>query len=411
MSFRETLVQSLRNIRANLLRASLTVMIIALGIMALVGILTSLDSLINALSTNFSGLGANAFSIEPKNSNLRGQRRGRMDQISDVISFRQALAFRDQFETQGKTSVSLMCTSLATVAAGEKKTNPNITLLGVDAGYFDVQAFKYAAGRPFTTADAQGAGVVVLGGELARILFKDEPASAVGQKVHISNLRFVVVGVLEKKGAGATGATDRVAMIPLAQANALYDTPDKNYDITVALNDPLLMGDEIERAQILMRRIRKLRIFDENDFSATSSSGLLSLIKENTVMIRSATVAIGLITLLGAAIGLMNIMLVSVTERTREIGIVKSLGASSRVIRRLFLTEAVLICQIGGIVGVVLGVLVGNVLSVFLESPFLMPWNWILLGLVLCFVVGVVAGYYPANRAAGLDPIESLRYE
>jgi putative ABC transport system permease protein len=161
----------------------------------------------------------------------------------------------------------------------------------------------------------------------------------------------------------------------------------------------------------LMRNIRQLRASEENDFETFQSDSLLNMLKENTATIRIATVLIGLITLIGAAIGLMNIMLVSVTERTREIGISKALGATRANILSQFLTEAVLICQMGGIVGIVLGIAIGNGVALLLGGKFIMPWAWIILGFIMCMIVGLASGLYPALKAARLDPIESLRYE
>jgi putative ABC transport system permease protein len=407
----EILTQAFRNLRANLLRASLTLMIIALGIMALVGILTALDGIIFSLTSNFSGLGADSFTIV---RNDQGRHEGPFHRVvaEDPINYRQALQFKSNMAASAPTSVSLMCSQSETISYGDKKTNPNVVLMGVDEHHFNMGNFTFEAGRDFTMLEVEnGSSYVVLGRDLVKLLFNDKPEWAIGRDVTIGSNRYSVIGVLASKGSTMSENTDKIAFIPLARANNQFDNTRSDYDIRVSVGDITRMADMQMQASVLMRGARRLRVEDDDDFHIQSSEGLLNIIKENTVMIRSATIAIGLITLLGAAIGLMNIMLVSVTERTREIGISKSLGATKSNIRQMFLTEAILICLVGGLLGVVLGVFVGNLVSMILGSDFLMPWNWIVLGLVFSVLVGVLAGFYPANRAAGLDPIEALRYE
>ena len=206
-------------------------------------------------------------------------------------------------------------------------------------------------------------------------------------------------------------SADRRVLIPLITERYLYGYADKNFDLSVSTSVATELDDAISMATGIMRTIRKLRVSEENDFETRQSDSLMNMLKENTVTIRLATIGIGLITLIGAAIGLMNIMLVSVTERTREIGISKALGATRANILTQFLTEAVLICQLGGIVGIVLGIAIGNGVALILGGKFIMPWAWIILGFITCMIVGLASGLYPALKAARLDPIESLRYE
>ena len=204
---------------------------------------------------------------------------------------------------------------------------------------------------------------------------------------------------------------DRAVYVPLANVRAIYATAESNYDLIVAIQNAPDLEEAKSEATGLFRQIRGLRPGQDDDFEIFASDSLIAIFKENTTNLRLATIAIGLMTLLGAAIGLMNIMLVSVTERTREIGIYKALGATRRNILNQFLAEAVLICQMGGVLGIALGILVGNVVTLLLGGDFLVPWAWMLLGLVLCMVVGIASGFYPAMKAARLDPIEALRYE
>ena len=243
------------------------------------------------------------------------------------------------------------------------------------------------------------------------ILFAGNAERAMDKYIITPTGRYKVIGVLERKGASMGRNDDRRILIPLQTAKRYYGSERTNYSIMVSVTDASRIDAAIGEATVTLRNVRGLSAADENDFDISKSSGLLDLIKDNTLYLRMAAIAIGFITLLGAAIGLMNIMLVSVTERTREIGVRKALGATSRNILIQFLTEAVVICQLGGILGIFLGVLVGNVVSVLFGSSFLFPWLWITVALIVCTAVGLLSGLYPALRAAALDPIESLRYE
>ncbi len=412
MPFSEILSLAWRNIRANLLRAVLTLSIIAFGIMALVGILTAIDAIAHSLNTSFSGLGANAFSINQKWSNVRGSRGGIRQKQSDPISYEQAMRFKEQFDFPALVSVSLQASNMATVRFGNEKTNPNISVVGADEHYFAVKGLDIAYGRNFSKTEVEdGQSKIILGYEIIKTLFDDKAERALDQIVLVGNRRYRVVGVLRSKGAAMNSQADRAVYIPLANVRAIYSTTESNYDLVVSVQHAPDLEEAKSEAIGLFRRIRGLRPEQEEDFEIFASDSLISIFKENTTTLRLATIAIGLMTLLGAAIGLMNIMLVSVTERTREIGIYKALGATRRSILHQFLAEAVLICQMGGVAGIFLGILVGNVVTLLLGGNFLIPWAWMLLGFVLCMVVGIASGFYPALKAARLDPIEALRYE
>jgi putative ABC transport system permease protein len=257
-----------------------------------------------------------------------------------------------------------------------------------------------------------GAPVAVIGSDLVKILFDGKNEKAIDQIITVNAHRYRVIGIMATKGSSMNESSDRKIYAPLVNVKALFGAgDDRDYFLMVAVQDATAMDAAQSEATGLFRQIRGLRPGEEDDFELFASDGIVAILKENTVTLRLAAVAIGLMTLLGAAIGLMNIMLVSVTERTREIGISKALGATRRSIMLQFLTEAIAICQIGGLIGIFLGILMGNIMTVILGGTFLIPWLWMLLGFTLCMIVGIISGFYPAMKAARLDPIESLRYE
>jgi putative ABC transport system permease protein len=412
MSLRENIILALRTVRSNWLRAILTLMIIAFGIMALVGILTAIDVGINSLSDNLSNLGANTFDVEPRGEGVRGHRGGRRNKIGEPISYDQSLAFKEAYDFPARVSVSLRCSGTATIKQADDKTNPNVGLFGIDENYLESKGFELAAGRNFTYLEAiRGGFIAIIGAEVVDELFKGQPEKAVGQYVHAGNIKLKVVGAMQSKGSSMGGNEDRRVLIPLQTGKRYYGSRRTNYNLMVAVNDANQIDIGTDYATAVFRNIRGLEAAQENDFEITKSDSLIGLIRENTTYFRWAAVGIGLITLIGAAIGLMNIMLVSVTERTREIGISKAIGAKRSTILTQFLAEAVTISLIGGLVGIFLGVLAGNVVAIIANGSFLFPWVWVAIAIVTCTGVGLLSGIYPAMKASRLDPIEALRYE
>lgn len=413
MNFSEIIRVALASVKTNSLRTFLTLLIIAVGLTALVGILTALDSVLFSLNDSFNDMGSNSFALERKSQNVQSNRGGRRAKIGKPIDYDQAIEFKERFEFPSKVTISITPTSNATIQRQDKKTNPNVAVYAIDDNYLDVKGYELSYGRGFSDNELNsGANKVIIGTEIVKLLFDNNIEKTLNQDILIGNVRYLVVGVLKSKGSGGGGqGGDRFVMIPLLNSKRIYDNKGNDYSISVGLQSAIEMDNATDVASGLFRQVRKLRIGQQDDFEVFKSDSLLAILKENTVKIRWATIGIGLITLLGASIGLMNIMLVSVTERTREIGVRKAIGATRKSILLQFLTEAIVICQMGGIAGIVLGVLAGFGVSLLFKGSFVMPWAWIILGLITCFVVGLFAGLYPALKASRLDPIESLRYE
>ena len=404
----ENIDMALRAVRSNRLRSSLTIAIIALGITSLVGILTAVDSMDATLKDAYSRMGAGIINIRSLYSMPADMRRIRNQR---EISRAQAERFTDYYSTPATVSIFTTVLSGTRAEAGQRRTNPTTDVIATDGNYMKYNMLELSSGRSLSAADVEGGRFYcVIGDNVARTLFEAQE-DPVGQTVHISGRSYIIIGVAAPVGNNAGGSMDGSILVPYtnALANLATSTPDFTIGI---LPDPSVSPEAAAtEAEMTFRAVRRLAPFDDADFRITRSEAVIEELNSTMRTLTIAAIVIGLVTLTGAAVGLMNIMLVSVRERTREIGTRKALGAASKRIKAQFLMESVIIGQTGGLIGIAAGILIGNIIAAVMQASFIIPWLWMLLAIALCMAVGILSGYLPAKRAAALDPIECLRYE
>ena len=394
-----------------MLRSVLTALIVAIGITSLVAILTAIDGMKASIADSFSNLGVNSFEIRSK-STRRGSQGGVKEKVYPFITYKEATRFHDLFKVPSNVSISSWVTGVAEAKRGSKKTNPNVGVVGANEHYIVIEGLDIDQGRNFSPIEIRyGSYVAIIGEEIIDALF-EEDEEVINDYVSFRGVRYKIIGTLRKQGALDGGSSDRRIIIPVQNARGNSGGRTLRFTLQVNIDDPTKMESAMSEARGLMRSIRRDPIGEDDSFELKRSQTLAEELDEISGYLRAGGFGIGFVTLLGASIGLMNIMMVSVTERTREIGVRKALGATPLRIRQQFIIEAIVVCMLGGLLGVLLGIGIGNLIAQLISpGSFVVPWAWVLVGLIICVVVGLISGYYPAFKASRVDPIESLRFE
>lgn len=411
MNLIENIKEGLRSVQANMLRSVLTALIVAIGITSLVGILTAIDAIEQSVNESLADLGVNTFDIRSK-TNRGSNRQGITEKSFSQLKMSEAFRFIDQYRVASTISLAADITQIAEVKHLSNKTNPNVFVTGVNEEYLAIKGLEAEKGRNFSRLEIQyGSAVAIIGYKVYTTLYKNKE-DPIGSEITFSGTQFRVIGVLKEKGQLSDQNFDNMVLVPIIKGNQMAKGRGLWYDLTVGISDPTQLEYAMGEATGVMRTIRRDRPGEPNSFELEKSETLAQELESITNGLRMGGFGIGFITLLGAAIALMNIMLVSVTERTREVGVRKALGATPARIRQQFVIEAIVVCLLGGIAGIILGIAIGNLLSRAMSiTVFVVPWTWMFVGFVVCVFVGLVSGYYPAQKASRLDPIESLRFE
>jgi putative ABC transport system permease protein len=409
--FKESLSMALGAIRTNKLRSSLTLTGIIVGIFSIISVMTAMGVLRNAIEEGIMQLGANTFQLQkfPPGGPGGGRERWRFRNRKN-ITYEQAIQIRDKATLA--EAVGIEAWEFGKIAWWNgQKTNPNVSIAGENPEGLTTNDWSVAIGRGITQEDLDlGRRVVVVGKPIAEKLFP--PAvNPLHEQLRIDGSIYQVIGVLAEKGGVLGGNQDNIVLTPITTFFQKYGK-DKDIHVMVKALNREIVDDALEQSRMILRAARNVAPGDEDDFGYFSNDSMLKEFNDFTLYFRIGVLVIASIALLAAGVGIMNIMLVSVTERTREIGIRKAIGARKRDVMYQFLTEAVILCMIGGILGVLLGIITGNVvIGIWLGTSVVVPWDWAFIGLAVCSIVGLIFGVYPAWKASTLDPIEALRYE
>jgi len=408
--FRVNVGIALNSIKTQLLRTILTVVIIGIGIWSLVGILSAVKAMENSISGSFASMGSNTFNIQRYDFGIQ-RHGGKREKVNPVISYQNIREFIDKYEyPTTQTSVSFTGTRTAEVKFESEKTDPEVQIYGINEFYLDNTGTEVETGRNFTIFDIQNnSKVCIIGSDFLKNLFVND--NPIDKTISIRGVKFKVVGILESKGSTFGNNQDLRVLIPIQVARSIFTQPNINYTISIMAKDKNLLESAQDEAIVTFRNIRGLTPIEKNDFGMERSDDLINRVASITGYLEVAAWIISIITILGSSIALMNIMLVSVTERTREIGVRKALGAKNSTISTQFFIETIVIGQLGSVLGIILGVLTGFSFSSFFDSEFSLPWWPMFWATIITFGVAILAGFYPAMKASKLDPIESLRYE
>jgi putative ABC transport system permease protein len=386
-------------------------LIIFFGITALVGISSAIDAMKSSINSNFTSMGANSFTIRNKSTSVRIGNKGKRSKKYESINYKEAMRFKNEFAFPVTTAVSTMASFNSRLKFEAEKTNPNIQVFGGDENYLAISGYELENGRNFSIQEViSGTHLVIVGKDVEFALFKGKQ-KALDKIITINGGKYKVIGVLASKGNSMGFGGDKVCIIPLTAARQYFGKPDMSFTISVLAKNAAWLDLALGEANGLFRKIRSVPLGEEENFEITRADNLASMLIGLTSKASMGALIIGIITLIGASIGLMNIMLVSVTERTKEIGLRKALGATAETIKIQFLIESIVICVFGGFFGILMGIITANLISFNLSAEFFMPWFWIITGFLVCLFVGLISGYLPAKRASKLDPIECLRFE
>jgi len=408
-SFRESLFMALAAIRGSKLRSVLTLLGVAVGVFSIISVMTALGVLQNSIEVGITQLGANTFQIQKFPSSFGDDNRGRFRNRKD-ITYDQALQVREKATLAEAVGIEGWQFGRVVFWQGQK-TNPNVMICGENTEGVVTNDWVIENGRSFSESDLDEARMVaVLGAPVAEKLFPGY-VDPVGQSIRVDGAIYQIIGVFQKKGGALGGNQDNFVCTPITTFFSRYGKEDRDIHIMVKARSREVVDDAIEQSRMILRAARHDAPGAEDDFSWFSNDSLIKEFNDLTIYLRMGVLLVSSISLIAAGVGIMNIMLVSVTERTKEIGVRKSIGAQKSDILTQFMIEAVILCEIGGAVGIVLGVIGGNVVGILMEVPAIIPWEWVGIGILVCSVVGFVFGVYPAWKASNLDPIEALRFE
>ena len=407
---KESLVMAMNALVAHKLRSSLTLLGVLVGVFSIILVMTAMRVLQHNIEAELSQLGSHTFQVRKWPAVYFGGPEG-----FEKFLRRKNITYAHGKQVMERATLPTTVGMESYLWGGEgisryEKTPPNVILFGSTVGSFTARNWIIAEGRVFTEEEVEsGRDLCVLGANVAKVLFPH--GSALGERVKFDGLGYAVVGVLESKGASLGGDQDNFASIPLTAGLNRYGRQWRSLSILVQAPSQEQYEDTVEEVRGILRAVRRVPPGQEDDFDIFSNDSLIGQFQQITMTVRIGVAVVSSIALVAAGIGIMNIMLVSVTERTREIGIRRAVGAKKRNILTQFILEAVALCQVGGAMGVLLGILGGNFAAYYFKVPPVIPMDWVIIGLVICSVVGIIFGTYPAFKAANLDPIESLRHD
>jgi putative ABC transport system permease protein len=399
-----------QSILNNKLRTSLTILGVVVGIFSIIVIMTIVTMLQNSIEDGLSLLNKNTFQIEKfDRTQGRGGGRDRAWRNRKDITIDEAYRLKELL-TEALYVGAEQWQFGKVVKFGNRETNPNISVAGETLDGVKTNNWKVEYGRDMRRSDIENStDVCILGQDVVEKIFPN--MNAIGQTVRVDGRPLRVIGVLERQPSMFGQSRDNYIVIPITTWQAMYGKYRRSVNIMVTAPSKESYADVIEAAIGHFRKIRKVPPGEPDDFSVFSNESLITQVNDITGPIKIGALAVSLVALLAAGVGIMNIMLVSVTERTKEIGIRKAIGARKSSILVQFLIEAIILCVVGGLVGIVIGVGIGNFAGSFLNAQMAVPYDWVMIGITMCIIVGLIFGTYPAYKAANLDPIEALRYE